>query len=61
MAKCRKCNTPITSKRAELGYSTCLTCGEAEAKQVVHTVVPMHKSNYVVITNMKHLIGVNVK
>ena len=59
--KCRKCDERITTRRVELGYSTCLTCGEAEAKQVTHTVVPMHKSNYVVVSNMKHLVGINVK
>lgn len=59
--KCRKCDEHITIRRVELGYSTCLTCGEAEAKQVIHTVVPMHKSNYVVVSNFKHLVGINVK
>ena len=58
---CRKCNETITTKRVELGYTTCLDCGDAEAKQVVHTVVPMHKSNYVVVTNFKHLVGINTK
>ena len=58
---CRKCSETITTKRVELGYTTCLDCGDAEAKQVVHTVVPMHKSNYVVVTNFKHLVGINTK
>ena len=58
---CRNCSETITTKRVELGYTTCLDCGEAEAKQVTHTVVPMHKSNYVVVTNFKHLVGINTK
>ena len=58
---CRRCSETITTKRVELGYTTCLACGDAEAKQVVHTVVPMHKSNYVVVTNFKHLVGINTK
>lgn len=45
----------------ELGYETCLTCGEIEAKQRKFTVAPMHKSNYMLITNMADLKGLNNK
>jgi len=45
--------------RAELGYDTCTTCGEMEARRVRHTVVPMHKSNYIPITNKADLRGIN--
>jgi len=58
---CRCCETQIPVKRTQLGYDTCISCGEVEAKRVKHTIVPMHKSNYVVISNLKDLEGINNK
>lgn len=37
--------------RAALGYTVCLTCGEADARARKHTVVPLHKSAYTLITD----------
>jgi ribosomal protein L37AE/L43A len=58
---CRKCGEEYSSDRWKLGYKFCLECGDEVAKQVVRTVVPMHKSNYVLITDMTLLTGVNNK
>jgi len=55
------CETLVHRERIRLGYDTCLTCGEAEAKQRRHTVVPMHKSNYMPVTNLIDLRGINNK
>ena len=44
-----------------LGYRTCLKCGEVMAGKRKFTVVPMHKSNYVVISNRQELKGINNK
>jgi hypothetical protein len=47
----------VAAKRVEAlirngaGFITCLRCGEADAKKVRHTIVPMHKSNYVVVSD----------
>ncbi len=30
--KCKKCNELINPKRAKLGYTTCLACGQQEAE-----------------------------
>jgi hypothetical protein len=38
-----------------------MPCGEKMAKAVKRTVVPMHKSNYMLITNPDDLIGINNK
>jgi hypothetical protein len=38
---------------------TCLRCGEADARRVRHTVVPMHKSNYVVVSDRELLKCLN--
>lgn len=51
----------VQHKRIKLGYTTCLPCGEQQAKQVKHTIAPMHKSNYMLITNRDDLKGLNNK
>lgn len=49
---CVACRTEeVAAKRIEAGFITCLRCGEADARKVRHTVVPMHKSNYVVVSD----------
>lgn len=63
---CRNCithgmYTPVDLRRYKAGYVTCLPCGEEEAKRVKHTIVPMHKSNYTVITDRRDLMGINNK
>lgn len=58
---CIKCGDHVMHQRWALGYSTCLRCGEDVARQVKHTIAPMHKSNYVVITNRADLTGLNNK
>ena len=61
MSKCRVCGINIPQGRVSLGYVTCLSCGEVEARKVRHTVVPMHKSNYIVVSNIEDLKGINNK
>jgi len=56
---CIKCGEPVSSKRYSLGYKVCLACGDAIARQVKHTIVPMPKSNYIVVTDHSLLIGLN--
>jgi ribosomal protein L37AE/L43A len=58
---CRECGEPIKAARYALGYKLCLLCGEEAAHQVKHTIAPMHKSNYVVITDREDLKGLNNK
>ncbi len=38
-----------------------MPCGEKAAKGVVRTIVPMHKSNYMMITDLDDLKGINNK
>lgn len=59
--KCRNCGDQYSVARRNLGYKFCLPCGERLAKSVVRTVVPMHKSNYVMLTDMADLKGINNK
>ena len=63
---CRECvthgmYTPVDQRRVLAGFITCLPCGETQAKRVKHTIVPMHKSNYMVITDPRDLMGINNK
>ena len=60
-ATCATCGAEYSAKRAAIGYKTCLPCGETAAKGVTRTVVPGHKSNYMLITNRAELIGINNK
>lgn len=49
---CHFCAKPIIAARAQLGYDTCLPCGEREARTRKHTIVPLHKSSYIVVTDL---------
>lgn len=51
----------VPPMRSRLGYTTCLDCGERAARAVKHTVAPMHKSNYLLITDLGDLRGLNNK
>ena len=61
--RCFSCGTEFDGRRAELGYKVCMSCGEAMAKKVRKSwcVAPMHKSNYMLITNLDDLKGLNNK
>jgi ribosomal protein L37AE/L43A len=59
--ECRDCGDEYSLGRWKLGYKFCLPCGEGIAKSIVRTVVPMHKSNYVMLTDMADLKGINNK
>lgn len=60
---CVECGTPVAPRRSELGYTTCMPCGEQVAIKARSTwcVAPMHKSNYMLITNPADLLGLNNK
>lgn len=51
----------VPPMRAKAGYRTCMTCGDKLAKATVRTVVPLHKSNYMLITDRDLLVGINNK
>lgn len=60
---CENCGNPVRRERAALGYKTCLPCGEKAAKKarMGWCVAPMHKSNYVLVTDHRDLQGLNNK
>ena len=60
---CCWCGDDIEPARWALGYRVCLFCGE-EAARLERTswcVAPMHKSNYMLITDRRDLHGLNNK
>ena len=59
--QCKLCGNTYNAERLAIGYAICLSCGDELANKVVRTVAPMHKSNYVLITNRDDLVGLNNK
>ena len=58
---CVICSDDVNPKRILLGYKTCMVCGEKNARNHKHTIVNLHKSNYVPITDLNLLKGINSK
>ena len=61
MTFCHTCGDDIPTARHNLGYRTCLSCGDKEARGVRRTVAPLNKSNYVLISNPADLRTLNPK
>ena len=59
--QCRLCGSSYDERRFAIGYVFCIPCGDEVAHSVKRTVVPMHKSNYMMVTNRDDLIGINNK
>jgi len=53
------CGNDIALARFQLGYRQCLSCGEKTAQKRKFTVAPMPKSNYILITDLSLLKGLN--
>lgn len=51
----------VEPHRARNPRPTCMDCGEKLARSTKRTVAPMHKSNYMLITDMDDLKGLNNK
>lgn len=61
MAHCMHCGDTFPPRRAELGYRTCLPCGDTEARSRRWLTAPINKSNYVLISDLADLRGLNPK
>ena len=59
--QCKLCGDTYDEARFRIGYAICMSCGDDLASKVVRTVAPMHKSNYVLITDKADLVGLNNK
>lgn len=58
---CKHCEEFIPAERVALGYMLCISCAEKHPQKVTRTIVPMHKSNYMPITDKRDLKGINNK
>ena len=58
---CKDCGESYPAARRNLGYRTCLDCGDAEARSVKRAVCPINKSNYMLISNPAELAQLNPK
>ena len=58
---CVICGDTFAPKRANAGYNVCMPCGDAKARASIRTIAPMHKSNYMLITDLDDLMGINNK
>jgi hypothetical protein len=60
---CTLCGDDISPARYKLGYRTCMMCGEEAARAIraAWCVAPLHKSNYMLITDRRDLAGLNNK
>ena len=60
---CTECGEWVHSKRWALGYTLCRACGEQAARRARTSwcVAPLGKSNYMLISNRKELLGLNPK
>ena len=58
---CLKCGESVSDLRASLGYDTCLPCGEIYARKRKHCIVPLNKSNYIVVSDPTMLKQLNPK
>lgn len=56
---CVCCSGDVNPKRWQLGYHTCLVCGDKQAKEYKHTIVPLAKSNYQPVTDLNLLKQLN--
>ena len=63
MTHCVRCGDNIDPRRVALGYRVCILCGEEAAREerAGWTIAPLHKSNYVLLTDKRDLHGINNK
>jgi len=59
---CTKCyGGTVPVARWQLGYTTCLPCGDIQAHKRKFTVAPLNKSNYMLFTDPTMLKQLNPK
>ena len=56
-----ECGEEVDVRRIALGYTSCLDCGDKQARAVKRCVVPLNKSNYMLITDYELLKQLNPK
>jgi len=60
---CVSCGDTFAPARQLAGYHLCMPCGEQRSVQERRgwCIAPMHKSNYMLLTDPSDLLGINNK
>ena len=60
---CCWCGDDVAPRRWEIGFRSCMACGELQAvkERASWCIAPMHKSNYILLTDRNDLKGINNK
>jgi hypothetical protein len=61
MAMCTNCGDHYSDRRLNLGYNTCLPCGDHVAQTIRWLAAPINKSNYILISDLEDLKRLNPK
>lgn len=61
--QCKLCGDVYDEGRLAIGFAVCMPCGDeiATRKTKSYTIVPMNKSNYMMVTDMNILKQLNPK
>ena len=59
MYYCVVCSEDVAPQRWALGRHLCLKCGEKDAREYKHCIVPLAKSNYQPVTDLGILKSLN--
>ena len=60
-AFCSQCGDTYPLRRQELGYRTCLACGEAAARLVKFTVIPAYSKGAYQVVSKQDVANTNPK
>ena len=61
MATCFTCGDTFPPRRAELGYNTCLSCGDFAAREVKFTVMPAYNKGAYQLVSRHEIAQTNPK
>lgn len=61
MANCHECGEEYPHARLQLGYRTCLECGDYHARQTKHTVMPAYSKGAYQLISREDVARTNPK
>lgn len=61
MPDCRNCGDDVPTGRSLLGYTTCLDCGDVEAKKRKFTVMPAYSKGAYQLVSFADIAHTNPK
>ena len=61
MANCISCGDTFPPRRFELGYNTCLSCGDFAAREVRFTVMPAYNKGAYQLVSREDIANTNPK